>query len=368
MSHGKESLRAGVCPIPLATVCCLYAVLAVTPPVEAQCVPPAQNPPNCPDPVPDPGEAACGEIQNWVHAPGSTVAGKTLSEWSMAWWQWTLSIPIERNPAVDPNGPFCEENQDGPVFFLPGTGEEGTYCPSCTVPCGKYIFLQLINGRAFNDIGEIRGCDEWLGILDGWFSPGVFIPILELEIDGCSIPGLTDQRQIADCFDVSVPECNLLGNQARDFICDDGNPICQGFVSDGFWVMLDPLPPGRHIIHSVGGLIEPGAPEPAFQLDFTFEITVEECPEFIRGDSNADDRRDLSDAVYTLMYLFAGGPPPPCLKSADSDDSGLLDISDAVYFLDHLFSGGPEPPPPFPSCGPDPTVDALTCEAFPPCE
>lgn len=89
---------------------------------------------------------------------------------------------------------------------------------------------------------------------------------------------------------------------------------------------------------------------------------------FRRGDANADGSRDVADAVFVLSYLFSGGArPPPCEKAADVDDTGTVDVTDAVYLLNFLFSGGTEPGAPFAACGPDPTVDELSCVAFPAC-
>lgn len=98
-------------------------------------------------------------------------------------------------------------------------------------------------------------------------------------------------------------------------------------------------------------------------------------PQFVRGDANADGSVDLSDAIWTLHYLFIGGPPLVCLDAADAGDSGSLDISDPIWILAWIFLGGPAPPSPSPSalkylledCGTDPTPDALGCAAFPPC-
>lgn len=82
---------------------------------------------------------------------------------------------------------------------------------------------------------------------------------------------------------------------------------------------------------------------------------------FIRGDVNNDGRLDLSDAIFILNSLFAGGIPPECLDSADVDDDGKLTIGDAIYLLNYMFSGGPAPKPPFPEAGVDPTADDLSC-------
>jgi len=88
---------------------------------------------------------------------------------------------------------------------------------------------------------------------------------------------------------------------------------------------------------------------------------------FTRGDANADGGLDIADAVFAVGFLFLGGPKPPCLDAADSDDTGVLDLTDAIYVLNWSFLGGPRPPEPLPDCGPDPSGDALGCDAFPPC-
>ena len=82
---------------------------------------------------------------------------------------------------------------------------------------------------------------------------------------------------------------------------------------------------------------------------------------FLRGDSNRDGHVDLSDAVYTLGYLFLGGPAPACADAADADDSGLVEITDSIRLLGTLFLGDEALPPPTGEPGPDPTADGLPC-------
>src|SRR6185503_15382224 len=86
--------------------------------------------------------------------------------------------------------------------------------------------------------------------------------------------------------------------------------------------------------------------------------------EFIRGDANRDGRRDISDALFTLGYLFLNGPAPLCAAALDSNDDEKIDLSDAVGLLGFLFLGGTPPPPPGPAPGADPTP-GLGC-GFPP--
>jgi hypothetical protein len=83
---------------------------------------------------------------------------------------------------------------------------------------------------------------------------------------------------------------------------------------------------------------------------------------FVRGDANGDGKRDISDAVYELDFLFKGGPAVPCKDAADANDDGKLDLSDAIRLLGFLFQGTASLPAPFPGPGLDPTADALGCE------
>jgi hypothetical protein len=86
---------------------------------------------------------------------------------------------------------------------------------------------------------------------------------------------------------------------------------------------------------------------------------------FFRGDSDADGRLTVTDALLVLNYLFLRGPRPGCIKTGDSNDDGRLDVTDPVYLLQHIFLGGFTPPEPGSTCGPDPTPDALPCSEYP---
>lgn len=69
---------------------------------------------------------------------------------------------------------------------------------------------------------------------------------------------------------------------------------------------------------------------------------------------------DLSDAILTLGCKFLGAACPVCRDASDSNDDGKDDISDPIFTLSFLFLGGPAPPEPGSrACGPDPTEDSL---------
>jgi hypothetical protein len=87
---------------------------------------------------------------------------------------------------------------------------------------------------------------------------------------------------------------------------------------------------------------------------------------FRRGDANNSGALEISDAIGSLGFLFAGGARPGCLDALDVDDNGRIDVSDPVAGLNFLFLGGAAPPAPGPaSCGRDPTEDGLDCAEYP---
>lgn len=66
-------------------------------------------------------------------------------------------------------------------------------------------------------------------------------------------------------------------------------------------------------------------------------------PRFLPGDVDGDGFISISDAVYLINYIFAGGEAPPSAQAADADCNGILTISDAVFLVNYIFSGGPGP-------------------------
>jgi len=61
------------------------------------------------------------------------------------------------------------------------------------------------------------------------------------------------------------------------------------------------------------------------------------------GDADGSGAISISDAVFLISYIFAGGPAPDPVASGDADNSGALSISDAVYLINYIFAGGSAP-------------------------
>lgn len=64
---------------------------------------------------------------------------------------------------------------------------------------------------------------------------------------------------------------------------------------------------------------------------------------FGAGDADGSGGVDISDAVYLITYIFAGGPPPVTMAAADINCDAAIDIGDAVFAIQYIFAGGPAP-------------------------
>ena len=188
-----------------------------------------------------------------VIEPQASIYGMTSAEWSGAWWKWALSVPGDRNPILDPDGGFCAEGQSGRVWFLAGNFG-GTVERSCTVPPGKAIFFPIVNFICVATEPEEteqmeRDCAN--GFIDG-------ISFLEVILDGEKVTMLRNHRAESPAFNVTLPEGNLFG-------LDPG--VYGPAVSDGYWVMLKPLKPGKHELSFQGTAS-------GFHLEVTYHLEV----------------------------------------------------------------------------------------------
>src|SRR5215510_4067387 len=145
-----------------------------------------------------------------------TVAGMTYGEWSAAWWQWDLSIPVPANPSFDTTGNHCHVGQSGPVFFLAGSATGAPMTRDCSVSADKVLLFPLINVECStlepppffgSNEAELRTCAQV-------FMNGAGLSTLRATIDGNPIvpnPGLF--RFQSPLYDFRVPGDNILGVQ-----------------------------------------------------------------------------------------------------------------------------------------------------------
>jgi hypothetical protein len=197
-----------------------------------------------------------------VFPPDSKPYGLTYGEWTSKWWQWAYMMPEASNPMVDNTGEKCANNQSGPVWFLAGTAG-GAVTRECAIPSDIAILIPIINvlcdsalDRSLDTEAKLRECAK---------TDQDTVTGKEITVDGTNIANLDSYRFQSPVFNLTYPENNIAGVA----------PQTAKAVSDGFWVLLEPLSPGSHEIHFKATLGDPTAIGTAnFALDVRYLLTV----------------------------------------------------------------------------------------------
>lgn len=191
------------------------------------------------------------------------VYGRSPGEWSAVWWQWVLSIPSAFNPLYDETGERVEIGQSGDVWFLVGViNESGTATRTATIPEGKALYFPILNNILFDDGAEPRVTEENANSQAAIQQAGIDATSLYLEIDGVPVTGLDQWGVISPVFPLAMPD----GNVFNDFFTTSRGVYFPS-ISNGYWVMIRPLPPGEHTIHS-------GGTAGSFTIEITYNLTV----------------------------------------------------------------------------------------------
>lgn len=191
------------------------------------------------------------DVLQTVLPPDSTPLGLTYAEWSTKWWQWLWSAPVDQNPGLDETGEFVNWGQDGQVWFL-APAYFGTYERTANIPSGRMLCIDL--AATFTAITTGDGTNEQeLRDVAAWVTNNVSNIIF--EIDGRRLDNVEDYRFTSPpgFFSYTLPENNMF-----EFF---GLPVTAGTyddaVSDGYFVMVSPLPVGEHTIFMSADFGEP---------------------------------------------------------------------------------------------------------------
>lgn len=164
------------------------------------------------------------------------IAARVPAQLTADWWQWAMSTSEEDSPVADPTGANCGVNQRGDTWFLAGGFGSSKVQRTCTVPAGKKLFFPLVNMVYWPARGAraITCADtKAAAALNNDTALDLFA-----ELDGTPIHDLKRYRiASSQCFDVFARVPAAL------------HPY-KAFPSatDGFWLLLNPLPPGRHTL------------------------------------------------------------------------------------------------------------------------
>jgi hypothetical protein len=175
-----------------------------------------------------------------------------------------LSIPAADSPITDPTGAKCTQQQSGPIFYLAGTNGDPALAPvtrTCTVPGGKALFFPILNslwGAAVSDCDPTNpGVVCNIATLRKSAADSMDSVTLQAVIDGKSLKDLDQQRVQSPVLTITLPN----------------NPPYTPNVSDGYWLLLPPLPAGKHTIYFKG--VFTGGPFQGTVIEVTYKLTVQ---------------------------------------------------------------------------------------------
>jgi hypothetical protein len=191
--------------------------------------------------------------------------GTPYDEWTSIWWTWLISIPLSESPAADNTGQQCAKNQTGPVWFLAGTFQ-GLTERTCVIPADKGILFPVFNLEcSFAEFPNLKTYSELSQCAKEGMDKVTFV---QATVDGVQVQNITRTQSLP--FNVTFPEQNIFGVQA-------GHTTA---VSDGFWIFLQPLPPGQHEINFKGALVDYTTTGiVSITNDVTYHLTVETVPQ-----------------------------------------------------------------------------------------
>ncbi len=183
--------------------------------------------------------------------------GKSWEKWTAIWCNWLLSLPRDKNPAVDKTGKNSSQNQvDANVWFLAGSfGNNIPVRRKCKVPKSKAILFPIVNKE-----------DSFAEDLDLIYEEELAMRArnsmdrlicLQLIVDGKRLPKLREYRVLSEFFDLTFPENNVY----------DVNLGITRAVCDGYWAFLRPLPVGSHEIHFSAQVFLPKDDEVTKQIE-----------------------------------------------------------------------------------------------------
>ena len=173
------------------------------------------------------------EISSLVYDLNSKPSNISYADWTEKWWQWTYSIPWNKNPSYDNTGEYCDENQHGPVWFLTLAYEHAVE-RDCNIPQNTALLITLLNSECsyaeFPELTtekQLRECAKNMqDIVTG----------AEAYLNNITIPDVIKYRIQTDLFNFTLPQDNILNLTAQTTQA----------IADGNWLFLKPLPPGKY--------------------------------------------------------------------------------------------------------------------------
>lgn len=176
---------------------------------------------------------AAFSISDYVVELDEVVEGSALNVYANEWWKWAYSMQQSQSPVRDQSGLYCGVNQLGPIWYLAGGFGSSKIQRACTLPADKHIFFPVINMLVYPPPGSTLTCEQAKGAAAENNNDFVYIRV---SINGSELEN-------AERFRLASNECfNVYERIPKEYEA----PLAAPSATDGYWVMLKPLPPGRY--------------------------------------------------------------------------------------------------------------------------
>lgn len=191
-----------------------------------------------------------------------------IPELANKWWQWAFSATDAESPVRDETGKNCSFAQRGEIWFLAGGYGSSHIARECHVPLGKKLFFPVVNMVFYPRVPENSyTCSE--AMADASLNNETAYDLFA-ELDGAPTPRTNIVRaRSTQCFDIFA----MLPSHNKPYAAYPS-------ATDGFWVLLDPLPSGRHVLKFGGRYSNAGVPfgKMAQDIEYVLYIGATEAP------------------------------------------------------------------------------------------
>jgi hypothetical protein len=244
-----------------------------------------------------------------------------------------------------PNGLFFEVTPDGDIIW--------EYKNPVT-NVGILEQGEPLGGKANSVFRCYRYASDYPGLIGKDLTPGALI-----ELYPITIAGAMHTPQMPTVADSIIVTAHITGENeitSVELYIDTGSGYAavdmydDGLHHDGpadddiYGVVVPPLQEVTTAYYYINAednsAIVQLDPPNAAEIVYSFVTTA---GSYICGDANSDETVNVSDAVYIINYVFAGGEPPDPLEAADANCDSTCNVSDAVYIINYVFTGGNEP-------------------------
>jgi hypothetical protein len=219
-----------------------------------------------------------------VLPPNSHPYGLSYEEWAVKWWQWSFSLSTNDLELVG-TPDLCRGDATKVRFlagvYIPGNNGISIETRVVTIDSGTPLFLSVLaaeedntgcNGDmldfATNTVSELiaEAAGQWSAVTS-----------TTCTIDGVSVgdlgnPATTPYLVVSPPFSYTTAKKGNVVANLFGVPCLPGGYTVYPAVTEGVYLMIHPLPPGKHVINFVG-IVGP-ASAPYVESDLTYDITV----------------------------------------------------------------------------------------------